>query len=181
VEKLTGIPIFGYSNGAEEKAMNRASNVNATLKRNSKVEEINGLEFEIRAVDLFDMMGLSEKKMGVLYKAKEELGLQPTQSVPKNLRDKYVEKVGIISENNFLNEINEKTIREFVKTIIPKGVVDPKIVDLPDEEIDKDKEVSLSLMLENIDISIELANRILKFSLENSNIFADINKEIAEV
>ena len=32
MEKLTGIPIFGYSNGAEEKAMNRASNVNATLK-----------------------------------------------------------------------------------------------------------------------------------------------------
>ena len=157
---------------------NRAKQVNEKLKLKTTTVEISGLEFTIKAIDLLDMLDMSEQKIGVLNSAKAELGLKEFEVVPENLRDKYAERVAEISGKEYVKVINEKTIKEFATVLLPKAVLDPKIKLEPMENIDPNKEVSIDLMLGNLDLTAELINQILEFSAENSTVYPNLKNEL---
>lgn len=160
---------------------NRAKQVNEKLRLKTTTIEISGLEFTIKAIDLLDMLDMSEQKIGVLNSAKAELGLKEFEAVPENLRDKYVERVAEISGKEYLKVINEKTIKEFATVLLPKAVLDPKIKIKPMEEVDPNKEVSIDLMLGNLDLTAELINQILNFSAENSTVYPNLKNELKAI
>lgn len=158
----------------------KAKNINEKLREKVKTVVIGGLEFDIKAIDIFDMMDIADSKMIVLNEAREALGLKPFQAIPKALREQYSQKVADLSEKAYINEINEQTIKEFIKTVLPKACIDPVVVDKPASEISKESEVSVDLLIANLDISVSLVNEVLDFSISNSVLYSDLAEKIEE-
>jgi hypothetical protein len=94
--------------------MSKARKLNEGLVKNTKEVTISGFEFTIRVIDFLEIMGLSDEKMGIFTGSKEELGLKATQSVPKDLKEKYINLVGKNAEKAYMNKINETNINDFV-------------------------------------------------------------------
>lgn len=156
----------------------KAKKINEQLRQKVKIVTIGDMEFEIKVIDIFDMMDIGDSKMIVLNEAKTKLGLKPFQAVPKQQREEYAQLVAELSGKAYIKEINNQTIKGFIKTVLPKACIDPIVIDKPTSEIDKENEVSLELLLANLDISVSLVNEILKFSVENSILNSDLSEEI---